>query len=131
MRNLGQNNPLKTLPSACRALLILFSLTLVIACADHSARTEQLLATDFTSLTNDQLSLYYYDLEDQIELVERRSSHPRINLGLGLGRYGNHTGTSAGVGVSTSTFNHNGPATNLRNRRNQVKLEMQKRGISP
>ncbi|MCW8860745.1 MAG: hypothetical protein OQK50_01300 [Deltaproteobacteria bacterium] len=88
------------------------------------------MTQNYQSLSNDDLILYYYSLEDQIEIVERRQSRPRVNLGLGLSRYGFSSGTSGGVGVSTGG-NNQAVATELREQRNEVKLEMQKRGIAP
>jgi len=113
--------------------LILLSLLLVgflSGCADHSARNQELLAKNYLSLSNDDLILYYYQLEDQIEVVERRKSKPSISLGFGLGRFGHSSAGSAGVGVSTGGSKQS-VATNLRDRRNEVKLELQHRGINP
>lgn len=111
-------------------LWIILLSVLLSACANHSARTNELLTVDYRSLSNDQLTLHYYDLEDQIEQVERSTVSPRVNLGFGLSRYGFNSGTSGGVGVSSGVGSNN-TADDLRHRRNEVRLEMQKRGISP
>jgi len=111
-------------------LWILLLSVFLYACANHSAKTNVLLTLDYRNLSDDQLILHYYDLEDQIERVERSTLSPRINLGLGLSRYGFNSGTSGGVGIS-SGVGSNHTADDLRQRRNEVKLEMQKRGISP
>ncbi len=108
----------------------LFLLVFLCSCADHSARNQELLAENYRSLSDDNLLLYYYQLEDQIEVVERRKSKPSFSLGFGLGSFGHSGGGSAGVGVSTGG-NKQGIATDLRDRRNEVKLELQHRGITP
>ncbi len=112
------------------AWLFLATLFFLSACANHAERTGQLLSVDYQHLTNDELRLHFYQLEDQIDIVEHRSSQPRISLGLGLGSYGSRSGVSSGVGVSSSGRSGN-VAGDLRDRRNQVRLEMQKRGIAP
>ncbi|PLX96555.1 MAG: hypothetical protein C0622_14705 [Desulfuromonas sp.] len=84
------------------------------------------MATDYKSLSNEDLTLYYYQLDDQIVIVEQPRSKPRLGLGFGLG--GSHIG--GGVGVSTGVGSDN-VATDLRERRNQVRLELQQRGITP
>lgn len=111
-------------------LFVLFCAGFLSGCADHSAKTQELLAENYHSLSNDNLTLYYYQLEDQIEVVERGKSSPSLSLGLGLGSFGHHSGGSAGVGVSTRGNKAN-VATDLRNRRNEVKLELQHRGLTP
>ena len=79
------------------SLFIILLLSLLFGCANHAARNEELLAIDYQNLSNDELSLYYYDLQDQIDIVERRSSVPRLSLGLGLSSFG---GSSSGGGGS-------------------------------
>ncbi|MEA3362992.1 MAG: hypothetical protein U9Q61_06940 [Thermodesulfobacteriota bacterium] len=111
-------------------LLVLLLIGFLFGCADHSARNQELLAENYHSLSNDNLILYYYKLEDQIDVVERRKSKPSFSLGLGLGSFGHSSGGSAGVGVSTGGSSRD-VATNLRDRRNEVKLELQHRGIIP
>lgn len=111
-------------------LLMIFCSAALTACANHAARTQELLSENYQSLSNDDLTLYFYNLEDQIDLVENHSTSPRVNLGFGLSHYGFSSGSSGGVGVSTGG-NRGGVATDLRKRRNEVKLELQKRGITP
>ena len=111
-------------------LFILFCAGYLSGCANHAAKTQELLAENYHNLSNDNLTLYYYKLEDQIEVVERSKSSPSLSLGLGLGSFGHSSGGSAGVGVSTRGNKAN-VATDLRDRRNEVKLELQHRGITP
>ncbi|MCF6267528.1 MAG: hypothetical protein L3J57_13415 [Desulfuromusa sp.] len=112
------------------SFVVLFLLVFLSGCADHSTRNQELLAENYRSLSNDNLILYYYKLEDQIEVVERRKSKPSFSLGFGLGSFGHSSRGSAGVGVSTGGRKQ-GIATDLRDRRNEVKLELQHRGITP
>ena len=113
-------------------LLILILLTGggLFGCADHKAMTQELLSENYQSLPDDNLILYYYKLEDQIEIVERKGSGPSISLGLGLGSFGHRSGGSGGIGVTTEGSKQS-VATNLRDRRNEVKLTLQQRGITP
>lgn len=111
-------------------LLSLLIFGFLTGCADHNARTQELLTEDYHSLSNDDLILYYYQLKDQIKAVERQRSGSSISLGLGMSSYGSSSGRSGGVGVTTSGSKQD-VATNLRDRRNEVKLEMQHRNLKP
>ena len=111
-------------------LLALLSIAILSGCADHKVRTQELLAEDFQSLSNDDLILYYYKLEDQIEIVEQKRRGSSISLGLGLGSFSHSSGSSGSVGVTTGDSQRN-IATDLRDRRNKVKLELQHREITP
>lgn len=114
-----------------RTILLMLCLSIFLgACANHATQTRDLLTVDYPTLSDDQLTLHYYALEDQIERVERSAVSPRINLGFGLSRYGLSSGTSGGVGVSSGVGKKT-TADDLRERRNEVKLELLKRGISP
>ena len=107
-------------------LLVIFIFSVVLMSCAGNAKTKELLAKDYMAMVNDDLQLYYYQLEDQIFAEESKSSGGTVSLGMGRGSYGRH----GGVGVSTgSTTQH--VATDLRDRRNQVKLELSKRGIDP
>ena len=113
--------------------MILLSLLLtgfLSGCADHKAKTQELLAEDYHNLSNDNLTLYYYNLEDQIEIVERKRTGSSISLGLGLGSFGHSSRGSGGIGVTTGGSQRE-VASHLRDRRNEVKLELQHRGITP
>ena len=111
-------------------LLIALSLALVSGCTNNKAKTKELLAQDFHQLSNDDLTLYYYKLEDQIEVVERKRTGSSISLGIGGGTYSHRRSGRGGIGISTGGSTHK-IATGLRDRRNQVKLEMKHRGITP
>ena len=122
------NTPLKT---TITILLIALSLGIVSGCANSTKeKTNQLLAQDFRQLSDDDLTPYYYKLEDQIDAVERTRTGSSISVGVGRGTYSHRGGSSGGIGISKGGSSHK-VATNLRDRRNQVKLEMKHRGITP
>jgi hypothetical protein len=111
--------------------LILLSLLVTLAgCSTHAARTQELMATDYQHLDNETLLLHYYEVEDQIRVTEQRRSSPAVSLGLGLGSYGGRSSVGAGVGVSTPVGQPESGA-DLRAHRNRVRLELQKRDITP
>ena len=133
IKNNTQNRLSNTPNKLLRFSIILSALLLtglLSGCANHKAKTQELLAEDYHRLSNDNLTLYYYKLEDQIEVIERKRSGSSISLGLGLGSFGHRSGGSGSVGV-TSGGSQRGIATDLRNRRNEVKLELKHRGITP
>lgn len=111
-------------------LFVLLTITTLSGCADHKVKTQELLSEDFLSLSNDDLILYYYKLEDQINIVEQKRSGSSVSFGLGLGSFGRRSGGSGSVGVTTGGSQRN-IATDLRDRRNKVKLELQHRNITP
>ena len=106
---------------------LLLSLLLPLGCASHTAKTNALLERDYQTMTDQELTLYYYQLQDQIEIVDNSAGSPRVSLGFGFGSYGRHSGT--GVGLS-SDLPQPAPSQDLRERRNQVRLEMQRRGLT-
>lgn len=117
--------------TAVRQCLILLPLLMIFAgCSSHAYRTQELLATDYQHLNDDTLLLHYYEVEDQIVLTERRRSSPSVSLGFGLGSYGGRSSVGAGVGVSTPVGQPESGA-DLRAHRNRVRVELQKRGITP
>lgn len=111
-------------------LLLLTMLVLLAGCANHATRNQELMATDYLQLDNDALLLHYYEVEEQITLSEQRRSSPSVSLGFGLGRYGSSSSVGAGVGVSTP-IGQPESAGDLRAHRNRVRLELQKRDITP
>ncbi|MEE4255288.1 MAG: hypothetical protein V2I50_14685 [Desulfuromusa sp.] len=128
--SLKPSGPLKSMFIFGLIFISLLSIAMLSGCADHKAKTQELLAEDFLSLSNDDLILYYYKLEDQIEIVEQKRRGSSISLGLGLGSFGRSSGSSGSVGVTTGGSQRD-IATDLRDQRNKVKLELQHRNITP
>jgi AAA+ ATPase superfamily predicted ATPase len=103
-------------------LLVITAFFLLLACAADN--TKQLLAESYQKMTNDDLLRYYYRLNDEIESQEKQSG-PQV--GIGIGGFGRHTG--GGVGVSSGGTGYT--ATELRERRIDVRMELKKRGLTP
>lgn len=104
-------------------LPILLGLSLLIAgCAGTSARTGELLKQDYQTMADQELLTYYFRLNDQIARVERESRGTSVGLGVGTGPV--RVGVSQGVSRGTI-------ADDLRERRNQVRAELSRRGLRP
>jgi hypothetical protein len=106
-------------------LIVSMFLAGIVGCAG-SSRTAELLATEYVTMANDDLQLYYYQLEDQIVADERKTTGSSVSFGVGRGSYGRHGGVGMSTGGTTQAV-----AIDLRDRRNLVRLELQKRGITP
>ena len=111
-------------------LLLMLLLTIGLAGCAGKKRMQELLVKAYVAMSNDDLLLHYYQLEDQIVADERASTGSSVNLGLGTGlfRGGSHFG--GGLGISTGVGSQV-TATELRHRRNEVRLELRKRGVNP
>lgn len=118
------------------ALVLLLALTVPLGlsgCANQ-ARSEAgaLLVQDFRKMDNDELLLYYYRLTEEIDRRERSGPASSVGIGIGGGSWGwgSGGGSGVGVGVSTSTpVGSGGGSDELRNRRAEVRAEMQRRGM--
>lgn len=118
------------------ALVLLLALTVPLGlsgCANQ-ARSEAgaLLVQDFRKMDNDELLLYYYRLTEEIDRRERSGPASSVGIGIGGGSWGwgSGGGSGVGVGVSTSTPVGSGSGSDeLRNRRAEVRAEMQRRGM--
>ncbi len=111
------------------ALLILLTPLGLSGCANQTKNeTGAMLAQDYRKMDNDELLLYYYRLTEEIDRTERSSSGSAITFGIGGGSWGH--GGGGGAGVSTTTgVGGGGGSDELRNRRAEVRAEMQKRGM--
>ena len=107
-------------------LLIVFILSVVLTGCAGTSRTAELLATEYMAMPDDDLQLYYYQLEDQIVADERVTSGSSVSIGVGRGSYGRRGGVGMSTGGTTQAV-----ATDLRDRRNEVRMELQTRGITP
>lgn len=118
------------------ALVLLLALTVPLGlsgCANQ-ARSEAgaLLVQDFRKMDNDELLLYYYRLTEEIDRRERSGPASSVGIGIGGGSWGwgSGGGSGVGVGVSTSTPVGSGSGSDeLRNRRAEVRAEMQRRNM--
>jgi len=87
-----------------------------------------LLTQDYRKMDNDELQLYYYRLTEEIDRTERSGSGSAFSIGIGGGSWGH--GGGGGVGVSTTAPVGGGSdTTELRNRRAEVRAEMQRRNM--
>jgi outer membrane lipoprotein SlyB len=114
---------------AILVLLVLLSSLGLSGCANQTKNeTGAMLAQDYRKMDNDELTLYYYRLTEEIDRTERSGSGSALSIGIGGGSWGH--GGGGGVGVSTTTpVGGGGGADDLRNRRAEVRAEMQKRGM--
>ena len=102
-------------------LLVLVALMLVSGCAN---KTKELLAVKYQEMSDNDLLRYFYQLNDEIERLEKQ---PGPQVGIGIGGFGRHTG--GGIGLSTGTGSSN--AEELRKRRIDVRLALKERGVEP
>ncbi len=112
------------------SLVLLISLALPGCANQQKAETGALLAQDYRKMDNDELLLYYYRLTEEIDRTERSASGGAVSFGIGGGRWGwgGGGGSGVGAGVSTTTPVSGGAGTeDLRNRRAEVRAEMQRR----
>jgi hypothetical protein len=115
------------------ALLVLLASFGLSGCASQTkSETGALLTQDYRKMDNDELTLYYYRLTEEIDRTERSGSGSAISIGIGGGSWGwgGSGGSGGGVGISTTTPVGGGGGTDdLRSRRAEVRAEMQRRGM--
>jgi hypothetical protein len=102
-------------------ILITAAAVFVLGCAE---RTKELLAEDYNKMNNEELLRYFYRLNDEIEKQEKPQG-PEV--GFGLGTFGSRTGFGVGLGTSSAGYT----ADDLRKRRIDVRMELQRRGLNP
>ena len=112
------------------SFLLLILLIIGLASCAGKTRTQELLVKDYVTMTDDDLLLHYYQLEDQIVADERAFDDSSVSFGIGTGFFGSGSHLGGGVGMSTGTGSRY-TATELRDRRNVVRLELRKRGVNP
>jgi len=113
-------------------LAFLISISLPGCANQQKSEAGALLTQDYKKMDNDELLLYYYRLTEEIDRTERSASGSAVSLGIGGGRWGwgGGGGSGVGAGVSTTTPVGGGGGTDdLRNRRAEVRAEMQKRNM--
>ena len=125
---------LKTI-SALFLLIALMASMGLSGCANQGrSEAGALLVQDFRKMDNDELLLYYYRLTEEIDRRERSGPASSVGIGIGGGSWGGGWGSGSGggvgVGVSTSTpVGSGGGSDELRNRRAEVRAEMQRRNM--
>jgi hypothetical protein len=115
--------------SAVVALVVLLASLGLSGCANQAkSETGALLTQDYRKMDNDELTLYYYRITEEIDRTERTGSGSAFSIGIGGGSWG--SGGGGGVGVSTTApVGVGSGSSDLRNRRAEVRAEMQKRGM--
>lgn len=103
---------------------LLLLTALLCACAATSQRSNELLAISYATLPNPELQSYYRQLNDQIASEERRQ---RSGTSLGIGLFS----SPVAVGASQQLGGGVTIAEELRERRNQVRQELDRRGLLP
>ncbi len=119
----------RILPLIVLALLMSAAVT---GCATPAkTETNALLTQDYRTMDNDELLLYYYRLTEEIDRVERSGPSSSVGIGIGGGgwSWGGGGGTGVGVGVSGSAPVGKPGTDDLRNRRAEVRAEMQRRNM--
>jgi hypothetical protein len=89
-----------------------------------AARSTELLAEDYRAMNDEQLLEYFYRLNDEIEKQEK-SSGP--TFGVGIGSFGR--GVGGGVGLNTGETGYT--ADDLRKRRIEIRMELNRKNITP
>ena len=120
---------LKTVSAVVVLVVLLASLGLTGCANQTGSEAGALIAQDFRKMDNDELLLYYYRLTEEIDRRERSGPASSIGIGIGGGNWGWGSGGGVGVGVSTSAPVGGSGSEELRNRRAEVRAEMQRRGM--
>lgn len=95
---------------------------LLAGCAGIGARTQDLLAQDYHAMNDLEIQTYFYQLNDQIAYEERAARGTSVGAGAGTG--------PVSVGVSKGVTRGR-IAEDLRERRNEVRAELARRGLRP
>lgn len=112
------------LPLIQRFWPLLLLAALLGGCATSSQRTNELLTVNYLSLPDSDLQSYYRQLNDQIA-TEERGRRGGTSIGIGI------FNSPVAVGVSQHVGNGVTVAEDLRARRNQVRSEIDRRGLFP
>lgn len=96
---------------------------LLVACAGRMA-ARSLLEEDYVAMKDEELLVYYDQISEAIAKEEGGAGGFGLGLGLGIGSGSFSVGASQGMYVDD-------PTEQLRVRRNQVRLELARRGLQP
>jgi hypothetical protein len=94
----------------------------LLACATADS---ELLARDYTQLSDEDLLRYYYDLDEEIARCERQAD--RASVGVGTGVFGRGVGFGVGYRQGVATCDSQA----LRQRRIDVRMALKRRGLNP
>jgi len=109
-------------------MILLLSMPLItVGCQSTRPTTKQLLQEDYVQMTDAELLDYYQQLVEGIEEPNSGGSGFGFGLGVGIG-----VGSSSSVGLGASKGPEREYSTEaLQQRRNQVRLELARRGLEP
>ena len=79
---------MKTVSAVVALLVLLVSLGLSGCANQTKSETGALLTQDYRKMDNDELTLYYYRLTEEIDRTERSGSGSAISIGIGGGSWG-------------------------------------------
>jgi hypothetical protein len=105
-----------------RMAVAVLALLLLAGCAGVGARTQDLLSQDYHAMNDMEIQTYFYQLNDQIAREERAAGGTSVGVGVGTGPVS--VGVSQGVTRART-------AEDLRDRRNEVRAELARRGLRP
>jgi hypothetical protein len=105
-----------------RIAVAVLALVLLAGCAGVGARTRDLLSQDYHAMNDMEIQTYFYQLNDQIAREERAARGTSVGVGVGTG--------PVSVGASQEVTRGR-IAEDLRDRRNEVRAELSRRGLMP
>jgi hypothetical protein len=105
-----------------RMAVAVLAFLLLAGCAGVGARTQDLLAKDYHAMNDMEIQTYFHQLNDQIAREERAARGTSVGVGVGTG--------PVSVGVSQGVTRGR-IAEDLRDRRNEVRAELSRRGLHP
>jgi hypothetical protein len=98
--------------------------TLLLAACAGKMSARSLLNEDYAAMSDGELLVYYDQVSEAIEKEAGGAGGFGLGLGLGVGSGSFSVGASQGMYVDD-------PTEQLRVRRNQVRLELARRGLEP
>lgn len=107
-----------------RIVAVLLALGFLFSFWGCAPKSRELLAEDPVKMSDQELLRYFYRLNDEIESQERQQG-PQVGFGIG------GFGRGSGVGVGMTTGGTGYTAEDLRKRRIDTRMELQRRGLTP
>jgi hypothetical protein len=109
--------------------LLTFALLAAVGCQSSRPTNRQLLERDYSQMTDQELLEYYRQLDDRISGRDADGGGGGgfgFGVGMGFGFDGGAVGLGASKGVAGDD-----PLEALQFKRNQVRLELARRGLEP